>query len=55
MKEFENRENIFRNDNNDVVTLLNDNVDYVKFIVKKRTRTKNLKVKKIFFILQKNK
>ena len=53
MKKFENRENIFRSDNDDVVTLLNDNVDYAELVVKKRTKTKNLKVKKEYLILQK--
>ena len=53
MKEFKNRENIFWNDNDDVVTSLNDNVDYVKFVVKKKTKIKNLKIKKKYFILQK--
>ena len=52
MKKFENRENIFRNDNDDVTMLLNDNVDYVKLVVKKKTKTKNLKIKKEYFILQ---
>ena len=52
MKEFENRENIFRNDNDDVVTSLNDNVNYVEFVVKKRTKMKNLKIKRKYFILQ---
>ena len=53
MRKFENRENIFRNDNDNVVTSSNDNVDYVEFVVKKRTKTKNLKVKRKYFILQK--
>ena len=52
MKEFENRKNIFRNDNDDIIMLSNDNVDYVKLVVKKRTKTKNLKVKRKYFILQ---
>ena len=53
MKEFENRKNIFRNDNNDVVTSSNDDVDYVKLVVKKKTKTKNLKIKREYLILQK--
>ena len=53
MKKFKNRENIFQNDNNDIVTSSNDNVDYTELVVKKRTKTKNLKVKKKYFILQK--
>ena len=53
MKKFENRKNIFRNNNDDVVTLSNDNVDYVELIVKEKAKTKNLKVKKEYFILQK--
>ena len=32
--------------------LLNDNVDYVELVVKKRTKTKNLKVKREYLILQ---
>ena len=52
MKEFENRKNIFWSDNDDVVTSLNDNVDYVELAVKERTKTKNLKAKKKYFILQ---
>ena len=51
MKKFENRENIFRNDNDDVVTLLNDNVDYVELVVKKKAKTKNLKIKRKYLIL----
>ena len=53
MKEFENRENTSRSDNDDVVTSLNDDVDYVELIVKKKTKIKNLKVKRKYFILQK--
>ena len=53
MKKFENRKDIFRNDNDDIVTLLNDNVDYVELVVKEKTKTKNLKVKRKYFILQK--
>ena len=52
IKKFENRENIFRNDNNDVVMLSNDNVDYIKLAVKERAKTKNLKIKKKYLILQ---
>ena len=29
-----------------------DNVDYIKLVVKKRTKTKNLKVKRKYLILQ---
>ena len=46
MKKFKNRKNIFRNDNDDVVTSSNNNVDYVELAVKKKVKTKNLKVKK---------
>ena len=52
MKEFENRKNIFRSNNDDVVTLLNDDVDYAELIVKEKTKTKNLKIKKKYLILQ---
>ena len=51
MKKFENRKNIFRNNNNDVVTSLSDNVDYVELVVKERTKTKNLKIKRNYLIL----
>ena len=44
MKKIKNRENIFRNDNDDVVTLSSDDVNYVELVVKKRTKTKNLKI-----------
>ena len=40
-KKFENRENIFRSDDENVATSLSDNVDYVEFIAKKRKKTKN--------------
>ena len=53
MKKFENRKNISRSDNDNVVTSSNDNVDYIKFVVKERTKTKNLKVKRKYLILQK--
>ena len=53
MKKFENRKNIFWNDNDDVATSLNDDVDYVEFVVKEKAKTKNLKVKKKYLILQK--
>ena len=52
MKKFENRKDIFWNDNDDIVTSLNDNVDYTEFVVKKKTKIKNLKVKKEYLILQ---
>ena len=52
MKEFENRENIFRNDNDDVVTLSNDNVNYIELVVKEKAKTKNLKIKREYLILQ---
>ena len=52
MKKFENRKNIFRNNNDDVVTSLSDDVDYIEFIVKKKAKTKNLKVKRKYLILQ---
>ena len=51
MKKFKNREDIFRNDNDDVVTLSNDNVDYVELVVKEKIKTKNLKIKREYFIL----
>ena len=53
IRKFKNQENIFRSDNDDVIMLLSDNVDYVELAVKKKTKTKNLKVKKEYFILQK--
>ena len=51
MRKFENRENIFQSNIDDVVTLLNDDVDYVQLAAKKKTKIKNLKVKKEYFIL----
>ena len=51
MKEFENRENIFWSDNDDVITSSNDNVDYVELVVKKKIKTKNLKIKREYLIL----
>ena len=53
IKKFENWKNIFRNDNDDVVTSSSDDINYIKFIVKERTKTKNLKVKRKYLILQK--
>ena len=53
MRKFENREDTFRSDNDDVVTSLNDDVDYAELAVKEKTKTKNLKVKKEYLILQK--
>ena len=53
MRKFKNREDISRNDNDDVTTLSNNNVDYVELAVKKKTKTKNLKIKKKYLILQK--
>ena len=52
IKKFENRENISQSDDEDVVTSLNDNVDYVELVAKKRKKTKNLKIKRKYFILQ---
>ena len=52
MKKFENRENIFWNNNDDVVTSSSDNVDYAELVVKEKIKTKNLKVKRKYFILQ---
>ena len=52
IKKFENRENISRSDDEDVATSLNDNVDYVELVAKKRKKTKNLKIKKEYLILQ---
>ena len=51
-KKFENRKNISRSDDENVATSSNDNVDYVKLVAKKRKKTKNLKVKKEYLILQ---
>ena len=51
-KKFENWKNISRNDDKDVATSSNDNVNYVKLIAKKRKKTKNLKIKKDCLILQ---
>ena len=53
MKEFDNRENIFRNNNDNIITSLNDDVDYVKLAAKEKTKIKNLKIKREYFILQK--
>ena len=53
MKKFENQKNIFRNNNDDLVTSSNNDVDYVKSVIKKRTKTKNLKIKRKYHILQK--
>ena len=52
MKKFENRKNIFQNDNDNVVTSSSDNINYAELVVKKRTKTKNLKIKRKYFILQ---
>ena len=52
IKKFENRENIFWSDNDNVVTSSNDNVDYIEFVVKKKAKTKNLKIKRKYLILQ---
>ena len=43
IRKFENRKNIFRSDNDDVVTSLNDNVDYIKLAVKKKNKNEKLK------------
>ena len=51
MKKFENRKDIFRSDNDDIITSLNDNVDYAELAAKEKTKTKNLKVKKKYLIL----
>ena len=52
-EEFKNRKNIFQSDDKDVAMLSRDNVDYIELIAKKRKETKNLKIKKKYFILQK--
>ena len=52
-KKFENRKNISRSDDEDVATSSSDNVDYVELVAKKRKKTKNLKVKREYLILQK--
>ena len=52
-KKFENRENISRSDDEDVATSSSDNVDYVELVAKKRKKTKNLKIKREYLILQK--
>ena len=52
-EKFENRKNISRSDDEDVATSSNDNVDYVELVAKKRKKTKNLKIKREYFILQK--
>ena len=52
-EKFENRENTFRSDDENVATSSSDNVDYVELVAKKRKKTKNLKVKREYFILQK--
>ena len=51
-EKFKNRENISRNDDEDVATSSSDNVDYVELVAKKRKKTKNLKVKREYLILQ---
>ena len=51
-KKFENQENIFQSDDEDVATSSSDNVDYVELVAKKRKKTKNLKVKREYLILQ---
>ena len=51
-EKFENRENTSRSDDEDVATSSNDNVDYIELAAKKRKKTKNLKVKREYFILQ---
>ena len=51
IKEFENRKNIFRSDDKDVAMSLNNNVNYVKLVAKKRKKTKNLKVKRKYLVL----
>ena len=51
MKKFKNRKDIFRSDNDDIITSLNDNVDYIKFVVKEKAKMKNLKAKREYFIL----
>ena len=51
IKKIKNRKNIFRSNDGDVATSSNDNVDYIKLVAKKRTKTKNLKVKRKYFIL----
>ena len=52
IKKFENWKDIFRNDNDDVTTSSNDNIDYTEFVVKEKAKTKNLKVKRKYLILQ---
>ena len=52
-EKFENRKNISRSDDEDVATSSNDNVDYVELVAKKRKKTKNLKIKRKYLILQK--
>ena len=53
LKKFKNREGSSQNNNEDVATLLSDEVDYTKLAAKERAKTKNLKVKREYFILQK--
>ena len=52
VEKFENRENISRSDDKDVATSSSDNVDYVELVAKKRKKTKNLKIKRKYLILQ---
>ena len=52
-KKFKNRKNIFRNDDENVAMSSSDNVDYVELVAKKRKKTKNLKIKREYLILQK--
>ena len=53
IEKFKNRKNTFRSDDENVAMSSNDNVDYVELVAKKRKKTKNLKIKKEYLILQK--
>ena len=50
-EKFKNRKNTFQSNDEDVATSSNNNVDYVKLVAKKRKKTKNLKIKRKYFIL----
>ena len=45
-KKFENRKNTFQSNDEDVATLSNDNIDYVKFVAKKKKNEKSENLKK---------
>ena len=50
-EKFKNWKNIFQNNIEDVATLLSEYVDYVELVAKKKTKAKNLKIKRKYLIL----